>query len=162
RLREVWNVERFGVPTKKAGKLFYTRNDGLQDQPVLYVADATPDGQGGAPRTLLDPNGLAGDGTTALTESDVSEDGRLLLYALADAGSDWTTLQVRDVATGKDLDDRIEWVKFSGLAWAPDAKAFYYSTYPEHDASGTAAVRNHRLLLHKLGTNPKDDTVVCA
>jgi len=157
RLTEVWDHERFGVPRKQGGRLFFTRNDGLQDQPVLYVSE----GLDGAPRVLVDPNTLSKDGTTALTEFFPSEDGRLLAYELSVAGSDWTSVRIRDVATGRDLDDRVDWAKFSTVAWLHDGSGFFYSTYPEHDTTGNVALKHHRLVFHRLGTPQSKDTVVC-
>ena len=158
RLREVWDHERYGVPRKRGGRLFFTRNDGLQDQPVLLVADAID----GEPRVLLDPNALSPDGTVALSEFSPSDDGRLLAYEISDGGSDWTTVRVREVETGADLEDRVEWTRFSGLAWLPDGSGFFYSTYPDHDTTGNVALKHHRLMLHRLGTPQAEDRVVCA
>jgi prolyl oligopeptidase len=157
RLTQVWNYERFGVPKRRGGHLFFTSNDGLQPQAVLYVAEAT----GGEPRVLVDPNLLSKDGTVALTEFFPSDDGRLLAYELADAGSDWTTVRVREVATGKDLQDRVEWSKFSTVAWLPDGSGFFYSTYPDHDTTGNVALKHHRLVLHRLGTPQSADELAC-
>jgi prolyl oligopeptidase len=156
RLEKLWNYERFGVPFKKAGKYFFTRNDGLQNQSVLYVADSLAD----KGRVLLDPNLLSKDGTVALGTTQVTEDGRYLGYALSEAGSDWTSLHVREVATGKDLSDRVAWVKFSGIAWTHDASGFFYSTYPAHDTTGKVALKNQTLYFHRLGQPQESDAVV--
>jgi prolyl oligopeptidase len=156
RLEKLWNYERFGVPFKKAGRYFFTRNDGLQNQSVLYVSDALGD----AGRVLLDPNLLSKDGTIALGPTAVSEDGRYLGYALSEAGSDWTSLHIRDVSSGKDLDDKVEWVKFSGLSWMHDASGFFYSTFPAHDTTGKVALKNQTLFFHRLGTAQASDAVV--
>ena len=158
RLTQLWNYERYGVPFKKGGRYFFTKNDGLQNQAVLFTADALD----GHARVLLDPNTLRSDGTVAVTDLRPSRDGRILAYQLSEGGSDWTTIRLRDVATGRDLDDVIEWVKFSGVAWTPDSKGFYYSTYPEHDTTGRVALANHRLLYHELGTPQAKDVVVYA
>ena len=112
RLTELWNYERFELPVQQGGRVFFRRNDGLQNQSVLYTLDSL----GSQPRPLLDPNTLSKDGTVALAGTAVSDDGKLLAYGIADAGSDWNTWKVRDVATGKDLDEKVEWVKFGG-AW---------------------------------------------
>jgi prolyl oligopeptidase len=158
RIEKLWNYERFGVPFTKAGKYFFSKNDGLENQSELYVADRAGD----PGRVLLDPNGLSRDGTIALGATAVSEDGRYLAYALAEAGSDWTSLHVRDVSTGGDLPDRVEWVKFSGLAWTHDGAGFFYSTYPVHDQTGKVALKNHTLCYHKLGTPQSSDAIVYA
>jgi len=158
RLEKVWNYERFSVPYREGGRTFYERNDGLQDQPVLWVVDAA----GGEPRVLLDPNGLSKDGTVALKDWEVSRDGKRLVYSLSTSGSDWVELRVLDIDTGKDLPDRIEWVKFSALAWLPDGSGFFYSAY-DKPADGEAlkeANYFHKLWLHKLGTPQAADVLV--
>ena len=158
RLEELWNYERWTAPVRKGGRLFFAHNDGLQNQNVLWVA-ASPEAE---PRVLLDPNALSKDGTVALGDTAVSEDGKLLAYELSEAGSDWTTVRVRDVDTGRDLDDRIEWVKFSQSSWTKDGRGFYYSTYPVHDTTGTVALKGHRLRFHRLGARAEEDRVVYA
>src|SRR5262245_15651430 len=138
RLTELWNYERFGLPVKRSppqemqrgGRYFFTRNDGLQNQNSIYVADS-PTTQ---PKLLIDPNLLSADGTVALTNWEVSEDGRLLAYDLAEAGSDWRECHVLEVETGRKLSDHLKWTKFSGLSWTPDNKGFYYSRYDEPPA----------------------------
>src|SRR5512135_390716 len=127
RLTELWNYERFGVPDQEGGRYFYTRNGGLQDQSVLYTIPALD----AEPKVLLDPNTLSSDGTVALTETSVSHDGALLAYGLAAAGSDWQEWRIRDVASGRDRDDRLKWIKFSGASWTKDGRGFYYSRFPE-------------------------------
>jgi prolyl oligopeptidase len=158
RLTSLWNYERFGVPSAEGGRLFWTRNDGLQQQAVLW----TSDGEGGEPRVLLDPNTLSADGTVALSGHSPSRDGRLLAYALADAGSDWNEWRVRDVATGRDLPDRVRWVKFSGASWLPDGSGFFYSRYdePAPGAELRGALYFQKLLLHRVGTPQSDDVLV--
>jgi len=112
---------------KKGGRYFYTRNDGLQNQSLLYGRDRLD----AAPRLLIDPNSWSRDGATALAEWSPSEDGKLLLYAVQDGGTDWRTLKVLEAASGRVLADEIKWVKFSNLAWAKDGSGFYYSRFPE-------------------------------
>ncbi|HSI62929.1 MAG TPA: S9 family peptidase, partial [Candidatus Saccharimonadia bacterium] len=112
RIQELFNFERFGVPFKKGGQYFYTRNTGLQNQSVLYVTP-TLDGEG---RELLDPNKLSADGTVSLTETSVSEDGKLMVYGTSSAGSDWQEFRIREIATGKDQPDLLQWIKFSGAS----------------------------------------------
>ena len=113
RLTQLWNYERYGLPHKKGGRYFYTRNDGLQNQNAVYVVERL-DGQ---PRLLFDPNTLATDGTIALTNWTVSDDGKLMAYGLAGAGSDWEEWDVLDVDTGRTLADQLKWVKFSRVSW---------------------------------------------
>jgi prolyl oligopeptidase len=158
RLTELWSCERFGVPFKKGGRYFFYKNDGLQNQAVLMVADALD----AKPRVLLDPNTLRADGTISVTDQSVSDDGKYLGYMLSEAGSDWNTIRVRDIATGKDTDDVILWVKFSTIAWSPDSKGFYYSTFPVHDTTGTIALADQKLMHHSLGANADKDVVTYA
>jgi prolyl oligopeptidase len=158
RLTELWNYERYGVPFKEGGKYFYYRNDGLQNQSVLYVADKL----GAEPRVLLDPNTLSQDGTVALSGLAVSDDGKLLAYGIADAGSDWQKWRVRDIATGKDRDDLVEWVKFSGASWTRDGKGFFYSRYdaPKDGAALSGKNEFQKVYYHKLGTPQADDVLI--
>ncbi len=156
RLTELYDYERFGVPKVKSGVTFFARNSGLQNQSVLYVQPA-----GGEPRVLIDPNPWARDGATALAEWEPSADGRHLLYAVQDGGTDWRTLKVRDVMTGKDLPDTIEWVKSSALAWRKDGSGFYYSRFPEQAGPKYLGVSlNQKLYFHRLGTPQSADTLV--
>ena len=113
RLTQLWNYERFGVSFKEGGRYFFFRNDGLQNQGVLYTQKSLQE----EPQVLLDPNGLSSDGTVALAGQAVSDDGNLMAYGLATAGSDWNEWKVRDVRTGQDLGDHLKWVKFSGASW---------------------------------------------
>ena len=158
RLEELWNYERFGQPVVRGKMYFYSHNDGLQNQSVFYKADALD-----APRqVLIDPNTLSKDGTVALASTVPSDDGKLLAYGLADGGSDWRTWKVRDVATDKDLEDEINWVKFSGIAWLPDSSGFFYGRYaaPEDGEELTGTNENQKLYFHKLGQPQSDDTLV--
>lgn len=159
RMTELYNYERFGVPEKKGGHYFYTRNSGLQNQSVLFVRD----GLDGAARQLIDPNGWSADGATALAEWTPSEDGKLLAYSIQDGGTDWRTVKVMDVATGKTLGDELKWLKYGGgVAWAKDGSGFYYSRYPAPEASKTyqSETLNHRVYFHKLGTAQAGDRLV--
>lgn len=158
RLSALWNYERISPPSHEGGRWFWSRNDGLQNQSVLMTS--TRPGVDG--RVLLDPNTLKADGTISFNGSATSKDGKRFAYQLSEAGSDWNTVRVKDLETGRDLPDVLEWIKFSGLSWAPDASGFYYSTYPEHDATGTKALANHTLYFHRLGTKQADDVVVYA
>ena len=158
RLTELWNYVRYGVPQVRGGRYFYHRNDGLQNQAILYTADSLTD----EPRVLLDPNKLSADGTVALSGYELTDDGKLMAYGLAEAGSDWETWRVRDVATAKDLPDEIRWVKFSGASWTPDGKAFYYSRYDEPKVGAEFTDSNYyqKLYLHKLGTPQAEDKLI--
>ncbi len=158
RLEKLWNYERYGIPTERGGRYFYTRNDGLQNQSVIYVAAAL----GAEPRVLLDPNTLSADGTVALSGSAISDDGRLFAYGLATAGSDWQEWRVRDVESGRDLDDRLQWIKFSSASWAADGKGFYYSRYDEPDEQSRLTGVNYfqKLFFHRLGTPQAEDKLI--
>jgi len=160
KLTKLWNFERFGVPSKHAGRYFYTHNNGLQNQAVVYVSDDLDQ----APRALLDPNTLSADGTIALSGAEVSKDGRLLAYGTSSGGSDWQQWRVRDVASGKDTDDVIDWVKFSSASWAADASGFYYSRYdaPVGDDALKAVNEQHKVYFHRIGTSQAEDRLVYA
>ncbi len=162
RLTKLWNYEKYSAPFKEGGRYFFYKNDGLQNQNVLYTADSLE----GAPRVLLDPNALSKDGTVALSGLAISHDGKLMAYALAAAGSDWQEWKVRDVITGKDLDDQLKWSKFSGASWAKDEKGdhkgFYYSRYDEPNETTKLADANyfHKLYYHRVDTKQADDVLV--
>jgi prolyl oligopeptidase len=160
RLAELWDVTRWGVPHEHGGRWFFVRHDAGTDQPVLRVADQPGDNG----RVLLDPNQLSADGTVALTKWELSHDGSLLAYALSEAGSDWETWRVRDVATGEDHPDVVEWSKWSGAAWLPDNSGFFYGllTPPEAGRELLDSTDGARLQLHLLGTDQADDLLVYA
>jgi prolyl oligopeptidase len=158
RLRNLWDYERFGLPYKKGKHFFFTRNSGLQNQSVLYVAESLT----ARPRVLLDPNTLSTDGTVSLTITRPNELGTKLLYGTSHGGSDWQEFHIKDVATGRDEVDHLQWIKFSGASWAKDGSGFYYSRYPEPKAEDkmTAANKHHKLYFHKLGTPQADDKLI--
>ncbi len=159
RLENLWNHAKTSTPRQVAGgRLFFSRNTGLQNQSVLYVQDSA----GAAPRELLDPNALSPDGSIALLGADPSPDGKYLAYSLSQGGSDWTTIHVRDVATGKDLPDSIQWVKFSGPSWTLDDKGFFYARYPEPPKGRAISDRviDQKLYYHRLGTPQSADRLI--
>lgn len=158
RITELTDYERFGLPTEQGGRYFYTRNNGLQNQSVLYVRE----GLDGEPRMLIDPNEWSEDDATALAGYAITEDGSKLLYAIQDGGSDWRTVKVMDVATGAVMDDTVEWVKFSNLDWAKDGSGFYYSRFPATGEGETfqALNTNQQVYFHKLGTEQSEDRLV--
>ncbi|MEO8780093.1 MAG: prolyl oligopeptidase family serine peptidase [Rhodanobacter sp.] len=161
RLTELWNYQKEGTPDQlKNGTLFFGRNSGLQNQSVVYVQPA-----GGQPRVLLDPNKLSPDGSVALAGTAPSPNGAYLAYALSKGGSDWQTLHVLDVKTGKPLPDTVQWVKFSGISWTHDDKGFFYSRYPRPPSGENAisqAVVNQKLYYHQLGTPQSADKLIYA
>ncbi len=158
RLEELWNYERVSLPEEEAGKWFFTMNSGLQNQAVLYVADSL----NGTPRVLLDPNTMSADGTVSLASYQPSEDGKLLAYATSSAGSDWMEIRVRDIATGKDLDDHLKWVKFSSASWAKDGSGFYYGRYdaPEEGAALTQKNEFQKFYFHRIGQPQTEDKLI--
>ncbi len=160
RMKQLYDYERFGVPTKKGGRYFYSRNSGLQNQAALFVRE-TLTGEG---RLLIDPNAWSKDGATALGEWRPSDDGRHVAYTVQDGGTDWRTLKILDVATGQLLTDTVEWVKFSGLAWAKDGSGIYYSRFaaPEEGAKFQALNQNQQVYFHRLGTPQSADTLIYA
>jgi prolyl oligopeptidase len=158
RLAKLWDYERYSEPFERGGNFFWTYNSGLQNQRVLYTADSLD----AKPRVLIDPNTLSPDGTVSLKGTIPSEDGSLLVYGLSRAGSDWEEFRVREVATGRDRDDVIKWVKFSGASWMKDGSGFFYSRYEEPKAGDElkGKVEFQKLYFHKIGTPQSADTLV--
>lgn len=156
RLEQIWNYEKFGSPFKEGGKYYFFKNDGLQNQSVLYVQDNLSS----EAKVVLDPNTFSADGTTSLGELDFSKDGRYLAYSTSKGGSDWRTILVKDLQTGQMLPDRIEWVKFSGISW--QGNGFYYTRFPQ-PAAGAAMTATNKLgavYFHELGTEQSADKLV--
>lgn len=157
RMTELWNYEKYSPPIKRGGRYFFSHNDGLQNQNVLFWMDNLDK----EPRELLDPNKLSEDGTVALSGTAVSRDGRYLAYGLSEAGSDWQTWHIRRVDDGDDLEDTVEWVKFSGASWDGVNQGFFYSRY---DAPQGAALKQanyfHKLYYHKIGTPQSEDRLI--
>lgn len=158
RLTQLWDYEKFGIPFKEGDRYFYFKNDGLQNQSVLYTLtylDAEP-------RVLLDPNKLSEDGTVALSGLSISEDGKLLAYGLSTSGSDWQEWKVRDVETCVDLPDHLKWIKFSGASWNQDNQGFFYSRYDEPNEATKLEDVNYfqKLFYHQLGKPQSEDVLV--
>lgn len=158
RLTALWDYPRYGTPFKKRGQYFFFKNDGLQNQAVLYRQAS----RGAEPSVLVDPNALSPDGTVALSTLALSEDARFLAYATAASGSDWNDIHVREVATCTDGPDLLRWMKFSEIAWTHDHAGFFYSRYPApaEDNPLLAVNRFHRLYYHRLGTTQDEDRLV--
>ena len=157
RLTKLWNYERFSTPSQHGGRYFFQHNTGLQQQNVLLVAESL----NAEPRVLLDPNTLSPDGTVALATEAISDDGKLMAYAIATSGSDWNEWHVRDVDTGKDLADDLKWVKFSGASWTKDNQGFFYSRYDE-PTGATMRDTNYfqKVYYHRLGTAQSEDKLI--
>jgi len=155
-LTKMWNYERYSVPFKEGPYYFYFKNDGLQNQSVMYVRK----GLDGEPKVLLDPNKLSEDGTVALAGSSVSHDGKYLAYSLARSGSDWNEIHTMEIESGKKCIDSLSWVKFSGISWQGDG--FYYSRYdaPKKGDELSKKNENHKVYFHKAGTTQGQDLLV--
>jgi prolyl oligopeptidase len=156
RLTQLWNYERYDIPVKRGGRYFYLRNDGLQNQSVLYVADSLD----ATPRVLLDPNALSKDATIALGEFVPSPDGKLLAYSLSDGGTDWRSWHVRDVATGRDLPDVLRFIKFAPVAWTADSRSLYYARYPLRSDGAGDDTKQREIYRHVLGTQAATDPLI--
>jgi prolyl oligopeptidase len=159
RMKKLFDYERFGLPEKAGGTYFFTKNDGLQNQSVLYARS----GLNGKDRMLIDPNMWAKDGATALDSWVPSKNGKLLAYAIQDGGSDWRTIKVLDVKTGKPLGDDIKWAKFTNISWVGN-EGFLYSRFAEplEGAAFQQLNYNQTVYYHKIGTPQSDDQVVYA
>lgn len=158
RLTELWNYEKYGTPFKESGRYFYFKNDGLQNQNVLYQMDSLD----GEPSVLIDPNQWSADGTVALGGLAFSEDGKHLAYGVQKSGSDWRTWRIMEIETGRLLADRIEWIKFGGAAWSKDGKGFFYNRYdePKEGQAFKSLNLNQKVYYHKIGDDQSEDTLV--
>jgi len=159
-LTTLWNYEKYSTPYKRGDHYFFSKNNGLQNQSVLYTVDKWGD----TPRVLLDPNSWSKDGTVALGGVSITDDAKYAAYATAEAGSDWQVIRVVEVANRQQLPDEIKWVKFSSIAWTNDDKGFFYSRFPAVEAGKAyqSLNRNQKVYYHRLGTPQSDDPVVYA
>ncbi len=157
RLEELWNYPKYGSPSKKGEYYYFNKNDGLQNQSVIYRQK----GLTGTPEVFFDPNKLSADGTTALGSWSFSRNNKYIAYSVAMSGSDWQEAYVLDAATGKKLDDNVKWIKFSGLNWKAD-EGFFYSRYPEPDEKSKLSKQNqfHQVWYHKIGTSQSQDILI--
>jgi len=156
RLETIWNYPKLGVPFKRGGRYFYFKNDGLQNQSVLFMQENLGD----EAVVLLDPNKFSEDGTIALGNVSPSKDGKYLAYSISRGGSDWNEIVVMDISTRELLTDTIKWVKFSGISWFQDG--FFYSAYdaPEEGKALSGSNQFHKVYYHKLGSNQADDKLI--
>jgi prolyl oligopeptidase len=160
RLKELWDYEKYGLPEKKGGRYIYEYNDGLQNQDQLYLQSSLD----AEPELLVDPNSWSEDGTVALASFFPSPDGRHLAYLVQDGGSDWRIARLLEIEGRKELDDQLEWLKFTSLSWAKDGSGFYYSRYPatESGEKFQSLNLNQAVYFHRLGTAQEDDELVYA
>jgi prolyl oligopeptidase len=158
RLTKLWNYERYGSPSREGEWYIFAKNDGLQNQAVIYKtrALATP------ADVLIDPNTLSKDGTVALGSLSFSDDGALMAYSVSASGSDWLEWRIREVATGRDRPDVLKWSKFSGAAWLKDGSGFFYSRYdaPKEGEAYTGINKFPKVFFHRIGTAQESDTLV--
>jgi len=155
RLEKIYNYAKYSSPSRKGEWFYFYKNDGLQNQSVLYRQK----GLNGRPELVIDPNKLSTDGTTRLVQFVLSKDGKYGAMALSKGGSDWQDILIMDMATKHNLSDKLEWVKVSGISW--QGKGFYYSRYPKPEGSALAAKNeNHQVFFHKLGTSQETDDLV--
>ena len=158
RLTELWNYERYSTPSKEGGRYYFSKNDGLQNQSVVYMLE-TLDSE---PKVLFDPNMWSEDGTVALGETSFSKDGKYVAYSIADGGSDWRSWRIRDIASGNDLDDKLEWTKWSPAVWGADNAGFYYCRFdaPAAGAAYQQSNLNQKMYYHRVGTPQDDDPLI--
>jgi prolyl oligopeptidase len=155
RMTRMWDVPRTGTPVGRGGVVVWSHNDGLQNQPVYYIRRGEAE-----PAVLLDPNDLSADGTVAVVTTSLSPDGTRFAYSLAEAGSDWQVIRIRNASTGDDLEDELQYVKFTTVAWFGDG--LFYSRFPAQTAGSTAPSRQMSVYFHRLGTSQEDDELVFA
>ncbi|OQY72729.1 MAG: S9 family peptidase [Ignavibacteriales bacterium UTCHB3] len=155
RLTELFDYEKYGQPFKAGKYYLFFKNDGLQEQSVLYIQD----GPEGTPKVFLDPNELSDDGTTSLAGYYVSNDGKYFGYAISQGGSDWNEFFVKEIETGEDMPDHLQWIKFSGMAWY--GEGFFYSRYDEPKGDLLKGKNEYqKLYYHKLGTAQSEDVLI--
>jgi prolyl oligopeptidase len=158
RITELWNYPKTSIPVREGGRLFYTRNSGLERQAPVYMRASLS----APPTLLLDPNRLSPDGSLSLSQWEPSPDGRFLAYTMSEGGADWRTIRVRDIARGRDLPDDVKWMRFSDLSWTKDNRGFFYSRYPEPPAGKVleAALSGQAVYYHRVGTPQSEDRLV--
>ncbi|MFT5337941.1 MAG: prolyl oligopeptidase, partial [Luteibaculaceae bacterium] len=155
RLSEIWNYERLSTPFKHNKKTYYFKNDGVQNQSVLFESI-----EGGDDQVILDPNTFSVDGTSSLSGMSFSKSGKYLAYGVSEAGSDWKSILVKNMETGELLEDEVNWVKFSGISWQGDG--FFYSRYSVPEEGDEFSQKNefHKVFFHSIGTDQKKDVLI--
>jgi len=158
RLTQLWDYEKYSIPFQEGERYFYFKNNGLQNQSVLYTLTALD----GEPEVLLDPNTFSEDGTVALSGLSISDNGKLIAYGVSASGSDWQEWKIRNIETSEDLTDRLQWIKFSGAAWTKDGRGFFYSRFDEPNEKTKFEDTNYyqKLYYHQLGTSQSEDILV--
>ena len=158
RLTQLWDYEKYGIPFKRGYRYFYSKNDGLQNQSILYTLTSLD----GEPKVLIDPNQWSDDGTVSLSNYSVSDDGKFIAYGISSSGSDWREWKVKNIETGEDLTDHLQWVKFSGVSWTNDNQGFFYSRYNEPNDNTKFEDINYyqKLYYHRLGTPQSEDKLI--
>ena len=158
RLTQLWDYEKYGIPFKRGERYFYSKNDGLQNQNILYTLTSLD----GEPKVLIDPNQWSDDGTVSLSNYSVSDDGKFIAYGISSSGSDWREWKVKNIETGEDLTDHLQWVKFSGVSWTNDNQGFFYSRYNEPNDNTKFEDINYyqKLYYHRLGTSQSEDKLI--
>ncbi len=155
RFTKLYNYPKYSAPFRAGNKYYFFKNDGLQNQSVMYVMDKLD----GEPKVFLDPNKFSEDGTKSLSNYSFSKDGKWFVYGISTGGSDWDEFFVMNALTGEKLKDHLKWIKFSGIAWKGDG--FYYSRYPEPTGSELSQKNQYsKVYYHKLGTDQSEDFVV--
>ena len=159
RLTELWDYPTLSIPFLKGGKVYFYKNDGLQNQSVLYSKEDihTPDSMSSV---IIDPNKLSNDGTVALGGVYFSNDNKYLGYSISRSGSDWREFHVKDLITGEVLKDHLKWIKFSGMSWS--GNGFYYNTFPSPEKGKELSQSNQgsKVYYHQLGSEQKDDVII--
>ncbi|MEM7534746.1 MAG: prolyl oligopeptidase family serine peptidase [Chloroflexota bacterium] len=169
RLMELWDYEKFRMPFRggpsndaEASRLYLNRNDGLQNQGILYALNVQEDTSTTSDEVIIDPNTLSEDGTVAFSGYTPSDDGRYLAYGVSASGSDWQEWRIRSLAEGTDLDDHLKWIKFSGVSWDKESDGFYYSCYNEPEGGTELKDINYyeKLYYHRVGTPQSEDILI--
>ena len=157
RLTQLWDYPKTRVPEKIAGKYFFQRNTGLENQAAVYMQETL----NSRPERILDPNNFSSDGTIALSHISISKDGRYLAYARSESGSDWQEIRVLDIANQQELDDVIRWCKFTSIPWLPDGSGFFYTRFPEPGTIAPEEASNYsKVYFHRLGTDQAEDELI--
>lgn len=158
RITELWNYEKISAPFKAGGRYYFSRNDGLQNQNVMFMQKTLDE----EPTILIDPNTWSDDGTVALSGMSFSDDGKYVAYGIQDGGSDWRTWRIMNIQTKELLEDKLDWVKFSGTAWTPDSKGFFYARYdePKEGAEFQSLNLNQKVFYHVVGTDQSADQLI--